>query len=204
MHAILCLAHELWPLPVRACHESLSWLHLASEKHSPPALAHARCLVRCYGSRCEDRVCRASGTITLVQYAAYFGASLCLARDTREFAGVSFDSDYSGEGDASFLLFFEVCWYFLACLRASQMEFEDTANGLLSFACAMQNTGADTSLREPFECQPMYSASQLPNLYCALACYPLFERLRSLISRQRGKESHTSLSRYVDTVHERS
>jgi hypothetical protein len=32
----------------------------------------------------------------------------------REFAGVSFDSDYSGEGDASFLLFFEVCCCFSA------------------------------------------------------------------------------------------
>ena len=43
---------------------------------------------------------------------------LCLLWVGEGFAGVSFDSDYSGEGDASFLLFWRYVVIFL-CLRAS-------------------------------------------------------------------------------------
>jgi hypothetical protein len=86
------------------------------KNYSPPALVRARCLVRCYGSRCEDRVCRVPArydhfsAIRSVSWRSF----LSRERWLREFAGVSFDSDYSGEGDASFLLFFEVCCCFSA------------------------------------------------------------------------------------------
>ena len=134
MHAISRPSRrELWPLPVRACPEFPFMVALGIRiKHSPPALSG--CLVRCYGSRCEDRVCR----IFPARYdhfsairSVFPGFALFLSRERwwREFCwGVSFDSDYSGEGDASFLLFFEVCWcYFLL------LEFEDTANEFTFF-----------------------------------------------------------------------
>jgi hypothetical protein len=41
------------------------------------------------------------------------------------------------------------------------VEFEDTANELLSFACGMQVTGVEVSLGDPFECQTTRSAHRL-------------------------------------------
>jgi hypothetical protein len=85
-----------------------SWLHSASE-NSARQLSQGCLVVLAMGAGAKI-VCAAflRGTITLVQYAAYFGCSFLPVMGEGEFAGVSFDSDYSGEGDASFLLFFEV------------------------------------------------------------------------------------------------
>ena len=49
---------ELWPLPVRACHESPFMVALGIRKLSPPVTRKSFLVVFGYGSRCEDRVCR--------------------------------------------------------------------------------------------------------------------------------------------------
>jgi hypothetical protein len=98
---------ELWPLPVRACHESPFMVALGIRKLSPPVTRKSFLVVFGYGSRCEDRVCR-----VLARYdhfsairSVFWLLLLCLLWVREGFAGVSFDSDYSGEGDASFLFF---------------------------------------------------------------------------------------------------
>ena len=98
---------ELWPLPVRACHESPFMVALGIRKLSPPVTRKSFLVVFGYGSRCEDRVCR-----VLARYdhfsairSVFWLLLLCLLWVREGFAGVSFDSDYSGEGDASSLLF---------------------------------------------------------------------------------------------------
>ena len=48
---------ELWPLPVRACHESPFMVALGIRKLSPPVTRKSFLVVFGYGSRCEDRVC---------------------------------------------------------------------------------------------------------------------------------------------------
>jgi hypothetical protein len=105
-HLAILRGCELWPLPVRACHELLHGC-TRHQKTQPASLASARESGRCYGSRCEDRVCRvrarydhfsAIRSVFLWLYSPLFAEG--------SFAGgVSFDSDYSGGGDASFLLF---------------------------------------------------------------------------------------------------
>ena len=68
---------ELWPLPVRACHESPFMVALGIRKLSPPATRKSFLVVLAMGAGAKI-VCAAflRGTITLVQYAAYFGCSL--------------------------------------------------------------------------------------------------------------------------------
>ena len=67
---------ELWPLPVRACHESPFMVALGIRKLSPPATRKSFLVVLAMGAGAKI-VCAAflRGTITLVQYAAYFGCS---------------------------------------------------------------------------------------------------------------------------------
>jgi streptomycin 6-kinase len=80
---------ELWPLPVRACHDS-PWLHLASETQPASLFASGReCLDVAMGAGAKI-VCAARGTITLVQYAAYLTLLACLARDggSREYNSI--------------------------------------------------------------------------------------------------------------------
>ena len=135
---------------------------LGIRKLSPPA-SFASVLVVGYGSRCEDRVCRAfaRGTITLVQYAAYSGRSsfVCLARDV---GGVL--PGYHSilitlvRGTLHFTFFPR---YVVALLAFGHLvEFEDTANELL-FACSMQDTDTDITFGGNFECRPMHSAHRL-------------------------------------------
>ena len=84
---------------------------LGIRKLSPPAsLVSGWGVSGCgYGSRCEDRVCLGRETLRYDHFSAirsvFWLLLLCLLWVREGFAGVSFDSDYSGEGDASFLFF---------------------------------------------------------------------------------------------------
>jgi hypothetical protein len=169
---------------------------LGIRKHSPPALVRARCLVRCYGSRCEDRVCRVPArydhfsAIRSVSWRSF----LSRERWLREFAGVSFDSDYSGEGDASFLLFFEVCWYFSARghhLWSSRILL--TNYFLLLAVCNARcrcRRVSRRSLRVPNYAQ----RPSLVGLHRPLARCLLFGNLRSMLPPQRGQRATRSFS----------
>ena len=95
---------ELWPLPVRACHESPFMVALGIRKLSPPVTRKSFLVVFGYGSRCEDRVCR-----VLARYdhfsairSVFWLLLLCLLWVRKGFAGVSFDSDYKINSPSQF------------------------------------------------------------------------------------------------------
>jgi hypothetical protein len=104
---------------------------------------------------------RSRGTITLVQYAAYFSGFASLSLRRGGFAG----------GYHSILItlvrvtlhFYSFLRYVGAvfCCEGTLVEFKDTANGLLSIACAMQDLGVEIPLGDHCECQPMYCAHRL-------------------------------------------
>jgi hypothetical protein len=134
---------------------------LGIRKLSPPALAR---VLGCfgYGSRCEDRVCRvfSRGTITLVQYAAYFSG----------FAPLFAERSFAGGYHSILITLVRVTLHFysflryvvaLSCFEGIMMEFEDTANGLLSLACIVQDIGVDIPLGDHCECQPTHSTDCL-------------------------------------------
>jgi hypothetical protein len=82
------------------------------------------------------------------------------------------------------LHFYSFLRYVGSCLL---LEFEDTANELLSSTCNMQDIGVDTSLGDSFECQPMRSAHRLPTsiaLSAAAYCSYTFH-LRYLYSEEK-------------------
>jgi hypothetical protein len=102
------LRGELWPLPVRACHESLhgcTW----HQKTQPASLARflvvamgAGAKIVCAAFARYDHFSAIRSVFLWLCFPLFAEGGLCW--------GVSFDSDYSGGSDASFLLIFEVCW----------------------------------------------------------------------------------------------
>ena len=150
---------------------SPSWLHLASEKNT------ARQLFRdvWFGAMGAGAkiVCAAfflRGTITLVQYAAYFLALLssCLARG----GGGSFAGGYH----SILITLVRVTLHFYSFSRYVGAIFCCWSSrillmNLLSFACAMQGAGVDTFLGDLFERYTTHSAAHCLSTSTALLAY---------------------------------
>jgi hypothetical protein len=106
---------ELWPLPVRACHEfplhGCTW-HQKTQPASSRKSSWLFWLWEPVRRSCVPRFFARYDHFSAIRSVFLW---LCSPLCGGEFCwGVSFDSDYSGEGDASFLLFFEVrCCSFL-------------------------------------------------------------------------------------------